>query len=68
MSGKKTAEATADVLFGDYNPNGRLPFSYSKSMGEMVMYDYKSTEEKREIFNADVLWNGYDPLFALVLD
>jgi beta-glucosidase len=63
-SGKKTAEATADILFGDYNPNGRLPFSYPKSMGEMVMYDYKGTEEKREIFNADVLWNGYDPLFA----
>ena len=63
-SGRKTAEATADVLFGDYNPNGRMPFSYPKSMGEMVMYDYKGTEEKREIFNADVLWNGYDPLFA----
>ena len=28
------------------------------------MYDHKSTEIKREIFNADVLWNGYDPLFA----
>lgn len=63
-SGRKTAEATADILFGDYNPDGRLPFSYPKSMGEMVMYDHKGTEEKREIFNADVLWNGYDPLFA----
>jgi len=63
-SGRKTAEATADILFGDYNPNGRMPFSYPKSMGEIVMYDYKGTEEKREIFNADVLWNGYDPLFA----
>ncbi|MDE3143833.1 MAG: glycoside hydrolase family 3 C-terminal domain-containing protein, partial [Bacteroidota bacterium] len=63
-SGRKTAEATADVLFGDYNPNGILPFSYPKSMGEMVMYDYKNTESKREVFNDDVLWNGYDPLFA----
>ncbi len=63
-SGRKTAEATADVLFGDYNPNGIMPFSYPKSMGEMVMYDYKGTEQKREIFNAEVLWNGYDPLFA----
>lgn len=63
-SGRKTAEATTDVLFGDYNPNGIMPFSYPKSMGEIVMYDYKGTEQKREIFNADVLWNGYDPLFA----
>ncbi|HMO62581.1 MAG TPA: glycoside hydrolase family 3 N-terminal domain-containing protein [Ferruginibacter sp.] len=61
-SGKKTAEAVADVLFGDYNPNGRLPFSYPKSMGEMVLYDRKPTEEVREVFN-DNVGGGYDPLF-----
>lgn len=61
-SGKKTAEAVADVLFGDYNPNGRLPFSYPKSMGEMVLYDRKPTEEIREVFN-DNAGKGYDPLF-----
>ena len=32
-SGKKTAEAIADVLFGDYNPDGRLPFSLSQKHG-----------------------------------
>jgi beta-glucosidase len=63
-SGKKTAEAIADVLFGDYNPSGRLPFSYPKSMGEIVLYDRKPTEEIREIFNENVTANGYDPLFA----
>jgi beta-glucosidase len=62
-SGKKTAEAIADVLFGDYNPDGKLPFSYPRSMGELVLYDRKFTEEKREILNADVTWDGYDPLF-----
>jgi beta-glucosidase len=62
-SGKKTAEAVADVLFGDYNPNGRLPFSYPKSMGEIVLYDRKPTEEVREVFN-DNVGGGYDPLFA----
>jgi len=61
-SGKKTAEAIADVLFGDYNPNGKLPFSYPKSMGEMVLYDRKPTEEIREVFN-DNISGGYDPLF-----
>lgn len=63
-SGKKTAEAIADVLFGDYNPSGRLPFSYPRSMGEVVLYDRKPTEEVREIFNENVTSNGYDPLFA----
>lgn len=62
-SGKKTAEAVADVLFGDYNPDGKLPFSYPRSMGEIVMYDRKPTEEVREVFNDNVN-SGYDPLFA----
>ena len=62
-SGKKSGEAIADVLFGDYNPDGRLPFSYPKSMGEFVLYDRKPTEEIREVFN-DNAGGGYDPLFA----
>lgn len=62
-SGKKTAEAVADVLFGDYNPSGRLPFSYPRSMGEMVLYDRKYTEDVREIFNENMTWDGYHPLF-----
>jgi len=62
-SGRKSAEAIADVLFGDYNPSGRLPFSYHKSMGEIVLYDRKPTEEVREVFN-DNINTGYDPLYA----
>lgn len=61
-SGKKTAEAIADVLYGDYNPDGRLPFTYHKSMGEIVLYDRKPTEEVREVFN-DNQNTGYDPLY-----
>src|SRR5215831_1218034 len=61
-SGRKAAEAIADVLFGDYNPDGRLPFSYQRSMGEMVLYDRKATEDVREVFN-DNQGQGYDPLF-----
>jgi len=61
-SGRKTAEAIADVLFGDYNPDGRLPFTYHRSMGEIVLYDRKPTEEVREVFN-DNAGSGYDPLF-----
>ena len=61
-SGRKTAEAVADVLFGDYNPDGILPFSYERSMGEMVLYDRKPTEDIREVFNDNVS-GGYDPLY-----
>jgi beta-glucosidase len=62
-SGRKSAEAIADVLVGDYNPDGKLPFSYPRSMGEMVLYDRKPTEEIREVFNADMNLTGYDPLY-----
>ncbi|HEY4064392.1 MAG TPA: glycoside hydrolase family 3 N-terminal domain-containing protein [Puia sp.] len=62
-SGRKTAEAISDVLMGDYNPDGLLPFSYPRSMGEMVLYDRKPTEDVREIFNSDMNMKGYDPLF-----
>ncbi|HXB91396.1 MAG TPA: glycoside hydrolase family 3 N-terminal domain-containing protein, partial [Puia sp.] len=61
-SGRKTAEAVSDVLSGDYNPDGVLPFSYPRSMGEMVLYDRKPTEDTREVFNDD-RGKGYDPLF-----
>ncbi|WP_082458807.1 glycoside hydrolase family 3 N-terminal domain-containing protein [Pedobacter sp. Leaf216] len=62
-SGRKAAEAVADVLFGDYNPNGKLPFSYPRSSGEIVLYDRKPAEDIREVFNDDV-HTGYNPLFA----
>jgi len=61
-SGRKTAEAVSDILLGNYNPDGRLPFSYPRSMGEMVLYDRKPTEDIREVFN-DNSGGGYDPLF-----
>jgi beta-glucosidase len=61
-SGRKTAEAISDILLGDYNPDGKLPFSYPRSMGEMVLYDRKPTEDTREVFNDDS-GGGYDPLF-----
>jgi beta-glucosidase len=62
-SGRKTAEAISDILAGDYNPDGRLPYSYPRSSGEMVLYDRKPTEDIREIFNSDMTMDGYRPLF-----
>jgi len=51
------------VLFGDYNPNGILPYSYPRYSGEFVLYDRKHTEDVREIFNSDMTWDGYNPLY-----
>ena len=39
--------AVADVLLGDYNPGGKLPFSYPRTPNSYITYDHKlfETEE-----------------------
>ncbi len=36
--------AISDVLFGDYNPNGKLPFTYPRSPNNYLTYDHKQFE------------------------
>lgn len=37
--GNEGGRAVADILFGDYNPNGKLPFTYPRSPGYLTTYD-----------------------------
>lgn len=42
--GTETGNALADVISGAYNPSGKLPMSFPKSVGQIpVYYNYKST-------------------------
>jgi beta-glucosidase len=42
--GTKGPEAIADVLFGDYNPSGKLPMSFPRTEGQIpIYYNYYST-------------------------
>ncbi len=41
LPGFEGAEAIADVLSGDYNPGGKLPFSYPQFVGHFVPYNHK---------------------------
>jgi len=42
--GVQTGPALADVLFGDFNPGGKLPLSIPRSVGQVpVYYNHKNT-------------------------
>ncbi len=40
--GQQGGQAIADVLFGDYNPAGRLPISVPRDMGQLPVYYNKT--------------------------
>ena len=57
--GQETGRAVADVLFGDYNPDGKLPISVPRSVGHLPeIYNYKPSARRGYLFD-DV-----SPLYA----
>ncbi|MEZ5426964.1 MAG: glycoside hydrolase family 3 N-terminal domain-containing protein [Pyrinomonadaceae bacterium] len=48
--GNEGGQAVADVLFGDYNPNGKLPFTYPRTPNSELTYDHKLFEVEETNF------------------
>lgn len=59
--GSQGANATVDVLFGEYNPNGKLPYTYHRSTGDILMYDHKVSETIQEPAPGQFSTQGYNP-------
>jgi beta-glucosidase len=56
--GQEGGTAIADVIFGDYNPAGRLPITVPRSVGQLPDFYYQKPSSKREYLGASTL-----PLF-----
>lgn len=55
LPGMEGGEAIADILMGEYNPNGKLPISYPRNTNDITLYDYKPIESFES--------NTYNPLY-----
>lgn len=52
--------AIADVLFGDYNPNGKLPFTYPRSASYFATYDRPAAETDAKDFKTSPFYPQFE--------
>ena len=57
--GPEGGQALMEVMYGEVNPSGHLPYTYPRSSGSMVTYDRKYSENQ----DREGGMSGFDPLF-----
>ncbi|MEC4748489.1 glycoside hydrolase family 3 N-terminal domain-containing protein [Methylomicrobium sp. Wu6] len=55
LPGMEGGLAVADILYGDYNPDAKIPITYPRATNDIMMYDYKPIESYE--------LNTYNPLY-----
>ncbi len=56
--GQEGGTALADILFGDYNPGGKLPVTLARSVGQLPMFYNRKPSARR-----GYLFDSSEPLF-----
>ncbi|MFK8102586.1 MAG: beta-glucosidase BglX [Saprospiraceae bacterium] len=56
--GTQCGNAIASVLYGDYNPSGKLPMTFPRSVGQVPIY-YNHFSTGRPVSEGNVFWSHY---------
>ncbi|RRJ90165.1 beta-glucosidase BglX [Flavobacterium macacae] len=59
--GTQSGHAIAQVLYGDYNPSGKLPMTFPRNVGQLpIYYNYKNTGRPSTDNPESVFWSHYN--------
>ncbi len=63
LPGNYGGDALADILFGDVNPSGKLPYNYPAYPNSIVTYYHKHSEEQKPAQGAYNYESDYNPQY-----